>query len=481
MFLTGRTQAEEEMQRLLDGEFDQIVKAPKHTVPLLSSIATRLESGKERVSGLIKGMLNLATQASDFGLRLNFHSSRIKTSTQEMAGMVKSMYAALEETTASMEQISGASSELSASLDQISIQSQLLSENTSQNSEMLGQVRTSNREVVAFSNNMKTDVLGLVQTLHDMQEAMGGILQISNQTNLLALNASIEAARAGEAGRGFAVVAEEIRSLSGTTKNLLQRLNGLLRDVNAASSQSSASVDKTMELILGVDSAIDSMAGILEANDQSIREITESITNIVASNEEASAALQEVTASMNTISRDAQGVSQQAAQLEKVGEDVAQMAVAMGDIEANIESIANAGGEVAQDSFYRLSNDDFIASVESAIAAHLNWMKNLNQMVASMQLTPLQTDEHKCGFGHFYYSVRPSAQSIAPLWLEVEGLHSQLHRQGETVMELIRRNDQVAAKQAAQATEELSQRVIAILQQMTEAAAGMKRTGGSIF
>ena len=72
------------------------------------------------------------------------------------------------------------------------------------------------------------------KVISQIVEVSNAISAIAEQTSLLALNASIEAARAGEAGRGFAVVAEEIKSLSNTTGDEIEKVNELTNKVTGS-------------------------------------------------------------------------------------------------------------------------------------------------------------------------------------------------------------------------------------------------------
>ncbi|MCR5848507.1 MAG: substrate-binding domain-containing protein [Lachnospiraceae bacterium] len=57
------------------------------------------------------------------------------------------------------------------------------------------------------------------------------IVEISDQLRLLAFNSSIEAARAGQAGKGFTVVADEMNVMSAKTRDGMQTINEILKEI----------------------------------------------------------------------------------------------------------------------------------------------------------------------------------------------------------------------------------------------------------
>jgi hypothetical protein len=51
--------------------------------------------------------------------------------------------------------------------------------------------------------------------------------------------------------------------------------------------------------------------------------------------------------------------------------------------------LAKRGGELANDAYYKLSNDDFKNAVETAIAAHKSWVEKLKSIADNMQGLPV--------------------------------------------------------------------------------------------
>ncbi|HET9954075.1 MAG TPA: methyl-accepting chemotaxis protein, partial [Polyangiaceae bacterium] len=207
--------------------------------------------------------------------------------------------------------------ETSASLEQMSAMTKRNAENASTAKDFSSRTRSAVVTGVAEIGEMRQAMEAIRNSSDQVGKIIKTIDEIAFQTNILALNAAVEAARAGEAGAGFAIVAEEVRNLAQrsavaareTSDNIAAAVENSERGVRV-----SAKVGLSLEYILQHMSTVDTLIGqIAQASveqSQGIGQLNVAMSDIDAvtqsnagSAQEAASAASELTAHADAVKR----------------------------------------------------------------------------------------------------------------------------------------------------------------------------------
>jgi methyl-accepting chemotaxis protein len=250
------------------GEFGRLGAALQQVQERLFSVVSQVRTGTTSVAA---------------------NSSQITRDNDALALRTATQAESLEETAASMEQLTAAVRQNAESSRQANALVQAASDRAAQGG--------------AVMNDVVRTMGSIRDSSHSIVDIIGVIDGIAFQTNILALNAAVEAARAGDQGRGFAVVASEVRVLA-------QRSAAAVR----AASFTSAAAAKVIKGLIGasvqqvetgsqrVDEAGHEMAAIVAA----VRQVAELIAQIHVASREQSDGIESVNTAIARIDRTTQ-------------------------------------------------------------------------------------------------------------------------------------------------------------------------------
>jgi len=170
---------------------------------------------------LVLGVNHLGEEITDLlvnnmknGITLQNSSTKLLNNVNILNASSNKAAMAIEETVASIEEITG---NIRSSNESISSMISL--------AKNLDKSSKDGEQLALKTTNAMQDINEQVEMIND---AINVIDQIAFQTNILSLNAAVEAATAGEAGKGFAVVAGEVRSLANKSTEAARLIKGLV-------------------------------------------------------------------------------------------------------------------------------------------------------------------------------------------------------------------------------------------------------------
>lgn len=229
------------------GQLDTLTKAINRSVSRLAEVVAQVLDATEIVAGA---------------------ASEVSKGSMDLSDRVQQQASALEETSATMNQMNSA------------VQGN--SKNSQQASQVATEVQVRAHEGVKVMQETIEAMNSIQDSSHKIADIVNLIDGIAFQTNLLALNAAVEAARAGEHGRGFAVVASEVRSLAQKSAEAAKDIKGLIEESVARIDQGSQLATQSGDMLNEINGEIESFSKMIGEIAHASQEQAEGVNQVHA-------------------------------------------------------------------------------------------------------------------------------------------------------------------------------------------------------
>ena len=239
-------------------------------------------------------------------------AAQVTTASRSLAEGASAQAAALEESSASLEEMAG--------------MTRRNAENADNAKALANQARLAADSGATDMKDMQSAMHAIQSSSMEISKIIKTIDEIAFQTNILALNAAVEAARAGEAGAGFAVVADEVRALAQRSVQAARETAQKISDATTKSEQGNRISEK--------------VAKSLDEINSKVRRVDELVAEIAVASKEQSEGIGQVTRAVGEMDRVTQANAATAEETSSAATELNIQTVRLKDVIAELTSMA---------------------------------------------------------------------------------------------------------------------------------------------